>query len=159
MKITEVHDLNEVGKILLTVMNPDKKVKVVLDPDFGLKCLFVIHNSMGLTTFEAEMALVLYPQYADALLLQLLMFNLGIHLPSEVITTLNDQFNRAVHQSTLKVRHQVEDENDLLSNWSGKRLDSDDDEDNGEVPIMPVEDDFLLEWTDTWIGSDDNDGE
>lgn len=44
----------EVGKIMLTVMNPDNKVKVVLDTDFGLKCLLGIHNSMGLTTFEVE---------------------------------------------------------------------------------------------------------
>ena len=96
---------------------------------------------MDLTTFEAEVAPMLYPQYADALLLQLLMFNLGIHLPSEVIITLNDKFNRAVHQSTPKVRHQVKDEDDLLSNWSGKRLDSDDDqddEDDGEEPTMPL---------------------
>ena len=48
---------------------------------------------------------MLYPQYADSPLLQSLMFNLGIYLPSEVITMLNDQFNGAEHQSTSKVRH------------------------------------------------------
>lgn len=116
------------------------------DIDFGLKCLFGIHNSIGLTIFEVEVVPMLYPQYADALLLQSLLFNLGVHLPSEVITTLNDQFNGAEHQSTSKVRHPIEDEDDLLSNWSGKRLDNDDDEDDGEEPTVLVEDDLLSEW-------------
>ena len=31
LKITTIHGLNTVGKILLTVMNPDSKVKIVLD--------------------------------------------------------------------------------------------------------------------------------
>ncbi|KAH9681520.1 SWIM-type domain-containing protein [Citrus sinensis] len=89
------------------------------------------------------------------------MFNLGIHLPSEAITTLNDQINRAEHQSTSKVRHPTKDEDDLLSNWSGKRLGSgDDDEGDGEEPTVPVEDDLLSEWSDKGVGSnDDDDGE
>ena len=90
LKITGVHGLNEAGQILLTVMNPDNKAKVVVDSDFGLNRLFGIHNSMGLNTFEVEVVPVLYPQYPDSPLLQSLMFNLGIHLPSEAITTLND---------------------------------------------------------------------
>ena len=99
---------------------------------------------MGLNTFEVEVVPVLYPQYLDSPLLQSLIFNLRIHLPSEAITTLNDQFNRAEHQSTSKVRHPTKDEDDLLSNWLGKRLDSgDDDEGDGEEPTMPVEDDLL----------------
>ncbi|KAH9780252.1 SWIM-type domain-containing protein [Citrus sinensis] len=144
-------------------MNPDNKAKVVLDSDFGLNRLFGIHNSMGLNTFEVEVVPVLYPQYPDSPLLQSLMFNLGIHLPSEAITTLNDQFNRAEHQSTSKVRHPTKDEDDLLSNWSGKRLDNgddDDDEGDGEEPTVPAEDDLLSEWSDKGVGSnDDDDGE
>lgn len=31
MKITGVHGLNKVRKIMLTIMNPDNKVRVVLD--------------------------------------------------------------------------------------------------------------------------------
>ena len=86
------------------------------------------------------------------------MFNLGIHLPSEAITTLNDQINRAEQQSTSKVRHPTKDEDDLLSNWSGKRLDSgDDDEGDGEEPTAPIEDDLLSEWSDKEVGSNDDD--
>lgn len=44
LKIIGVYGLDEVGKILLNVMNPDKKMKVLLDLDFGLKCLIGIHN-------------------------------------------------------------------------------------------------------------------
>ncbi|KAK9193218.1 hypothetical protein WN944_003915 [Citrus x changshan-huyou] len=158
LKITGVHGLNEAGQILLTVMNPDNKAKVVVDSDFGLNRLFGIHNSMGLNTFEVEVVPVLYPQYPDSPLLQSLMFNLGIHLPSEAITTLNDQINRAEHQSTSKVRHPTKDEDDLLSNWSGKRLDSgDDDEGDGKEPTVPVEDDLLSEWSDKGVGSNDDD--
>jgi len=51
LKITIVHGLDTVGKILLTVMNPDSKVKVVLDSEYGMKCLFGFHNLMGVTTF------------------------------------------------------------------------------------------------------------
>ncbi|KAH9700194.1 SWIM-type domain-containing protein [Citrus sinensis] len=133
LKIARVHGLNEAGQILLTVMNPDNKAKVVLDSDFGLNRLFGIHNSMDLNTFEVEVVPVLYPQYPDSPLLQSLMFNLGIHLPSEAITTLNDQFNRAEHQSTSKVRHPTKDEDDLLSNWS-----DDGEEGDGEQPPPTV---------------------
>ncbi|KAK9184816.1 hypothetical protein WN943_025167 [Citrus x changshan-huyou] len=158
LKITGVHGLNEAGQILLTVINPDSKAKVVVDSDFGLNRLFGIHNSMGLNTFEVEVVPMLYPQYPDSSLLQSLMFNLGIHLPSEAITTLNDQFNRAEHQSTPKVRHPTKDEDDLLSNWSSKRLDSgDDDEGDGEEPTVPVEDDLLSKWSDKGVGSNDDD--
>ncbi|KAK9184716.1 hypothetical protein WN943_025067 [Citrus x changshan-huyou] len=60
--------------------------------------------------------------------------------------------------STPKVRHPTKDEDDLLSNWSGKRLDSgDDDEGDGEEPTVPVEDDLLSEWSDKGVGSNDND--
>ncbi|KAH9658366.1 SWIM-type domain-containing protein [Citrus sinensis] len=158
--ITGIHGLNEVGQILLTVMNPDNKVKVVVDSDFGLNRLFGIHNSMDLNTFEVEVVPVLYPQYPDSPLLQSLMFNLGIHLPSEAISTLNDQFNRAEHQSTSKVRHPTKDEDDLLSNWSGNRLDSgDDDEGDGEEPTVTVEDDLLSECSNKGVGSNDDDDE
>ncbi|KAH9744160.1 SWIM-type domain-containing protein [Citrus sinensis] len=122
LKITGVHGLNEAGQILLTVMNPDNKAKVVVDSDFGLNRLFGIHNSMGLNTFEVEV------------------------------------INRAEHQSTSKVRHPTKDEDDLLSNWSGKRLDSgDDDEGDGEEPTVLVEDDLLSEWSDKGVGSNDDD--
>ena len=78
LKITSVHGLDEAGKILLHVMNPENKVKIVLDSDFGLKCLTEIHNLMGLTTFEVDVILVLCPQYPASLLIHSLLFNLGI---------------------------------------------------------------------------------
>ena len=74
-KITTVHGLDTVGKILLTVMNPDSKVKVVLDSEYGMKCLFGFHNLMGVTTFEVEVVPVLCPQNPDAPLIQSLLFN------------------------------------------------------------------------------------
>lgn len=41
LKITGVNRLNEIGKILLNVMNPKNKM---LYSNFGLKFLFEIHN-------------------------------------------------------------------------------------------------------------------
>ena len=71
---------------------------------------------MSLTTFEVEVMPILCPQYLEARLIQLLLFNLGIQLPSEVINMLNDQSNRVVHGHTPKVSHSIEDEDELLSN-------------------------------------------
>ena len=56
-----------------------------------MECLIGFHNLMGVTTFEVEVVLVLCPQNPNAPLIQLLLFNLGVHLYSEVIDILNDQ--------------------------------------------------------------------
>ena len=61
-------------------MNSESKVKVVLDSEFGMKCLFGFHNLMGVTTFEVEVVPVLCPQNPNALLIQSLLFNLRVHM-------------------------------------------------------------------------------
>lgn len=63
LKITGVYMLNEIGKILLNVMNPKNKM---LYSNFGLKFLFGIHNWMGLNTFEVKVVPVLCPQCTEA---------------------------------------------------------------------------------------------
>ncbi|KAK9184279.1 hypothetical protein WN943_024627 [Citrus x changshan-huyou] len=166
LKITSVHGLDEAGKILLHVMNPENKVKIVLDSDFGLKCLTEIHNLMGLTTFEVDVILVLCSQYPNSPLIHSLLFNLGIQLPSEVINTLNDHFTRVdLERGTPKVSHSIKDEDELLSNRSDKRIHSDDDdeeEDEDEKVAMqppPAEDDLVLDWSDKEINNDNDGGE
>ncbi|KAK9208792.1 hypothetical protein WN944_001152 [Citrus x changshan-huyou] len=170
LKITSVHGLDEAGKILLNVMNPENKVKIVLDSDFGLKCLTGMHNLMGLTTFEVDVIPVLCPQYPDSPLIHSLLFNLGIQLPSEVINTLNDHFTRVdLERGTPKVSHSIKDEDELLSNRSDKRIHSDDDDDDDdedededeEVDVQPppAEDDLLSDWLDKEINNDDDGGE
>ena len=163
LKITSVHGLDEAGKILLNVMNPENKVKIVLDSDFGLKCLTGIHNLMGLTTFEVDVIPVLCPQYPDSPLIQSLLFNLGIQLPTEVINTLNDHFTRVdLERGTPNISHSIKDEDELLSNRSDKRIDSDDDDDEDEevaVQPPPAEDDLLSDWSDKEINNDDDGGE
>lgn len=63
LKITGVYRLNEIGKILLNVMNPKNKM---LYSNFRLKFLFGIHNWMGLNTFEVEFVPILCRQCAEA---------------------------------------------------------------------------------------------
>lgn len=52
----------------------------------------------------------------------------------------------------------------MLSNWLDKRIDSDDDEDDGEelimqlLPTVPIENDLLSDWSNKRIDSDDNNG-
>ncbi|KAH9715583.1 SWIM-type domain-containing protein [Citrus sinensis] len=178
LKITTVHGLNTVGKILLTVMNPDSKVKVVLDSEFGMKCLFGFHNLM-VTTFEVEVVPVLCPQNLDALLIQSLLFNLGVHISSEVIDMLNDQATPEVshtvqeegsnrdefddmqtgygHEATATIHEGEIDEDKLLSYWSDKRSDSDGEELVVQpIPTMPVDDIVSVEDSDDSEGSEDN---
>ncbi|KAH9671368.1 SWIM-type domain-containing protein [Citrus sinensis] len=146
LKIIIVHGLDTVGKILLTVMNPESKVRVVLDSKFGMKCLFGFHNLMGVTTFEVEVVLVLCPQNPDALLIQSLMFNLGVQLSSEVIDILNDQ-------ATSEVSHTIQEE----GNWSDKRINSDGEEPVVQpIPTMLVDDIVSVEDNDDSEGSEDN---
>ena len=84
--------------------------KVVLDSEFEMKYLFGFHNLMGVTTFEVKVMYVLCPQNPDAPLIQSLLFNLGVHLSSEVIDMLNDQ-------ATPEVSHTVQMLIKGLSRW------------------------------------------
>ncbi|KAH9655260.1 SWIM-type domain-containing protein [Citrus sinensis] len=179
LKITTVHGLDTVGKILLTVMNPDSKVKVVLDSEYGLKCLFGFHNLMGVTTFEVEVVPVLCPQNLDAPLIQSLLFNLGVHLSSEVIDILNDGGTPEVthtdqegvsnrdefddmqrgygHEATATIHEGEIDEDKLLSDWSDKRSDNDGEEPVVQpIPTMLVDDIVSVDDIDDSEGSEDS---
>ncbi|KAH9718054.1 SWIM-type domain-containing protein [Citrus sinensis] len=169
LKITTVHGLDTVGKILLTVMNPDSKVKVVLDSEYGMKCLFGFHNLMGVTTFEVEVVPILCPQNPDAPLIQSLLFNLGVHMSSEVIDILNDQGTPEVshtdqeggegygHEATATIHEGEIDEDKLLSDWSDKRSDSDGEELVVQpIPTMPVDDIVSVDDIDDSEGSQDS---
>ncbi|KAH9749969.1 SWIM-type domain-containing protein [Citrus sinensis] len=179
LKITTVHGLDTVGKILLTVMNPDSKVKVVLDSEYGMKCLFGFHNLMGVTTFEVEVVPVLCPQNPDAPLIQSLLFNLGVHLSSEVIDILNDGGTPEVthtdqergsnrdefddmqrgygHEATATIHKGEIDEDKLLSDWSDKRSDNDGEEPVVQpIPTMLVDDIVSVDDIDDSEGSEDS---
>lgn len=49
-----MYGLDTAGKVLLNVMNREKKATVVLDSIFRMKYLFRIYNSMALTMFKVE---------------------------------------------------------------------------------------------------------
>ncbi|KAK9192926.1 hypothetical protein WN944_003621 [Citrus x changshan-huyou] len=179
LKITTVHGLDTVGKILLTVMNPESKVRVALDSEFGMKCLFGFHNLMGVTIFEVQVVPVLCPQNPDAPLIQSLLFNLGVQLSSEVIDILNDQATSEVshtvqeegsnrnefddmqrgygHEAAATIHEGEIDEEELLSDWSDKMINSDGEEPVVQpIPTMHVDDIVSVEDSNDSEGSEDN---
>ena len=55
------YGLGSSSQILLNVTNPENKLKVVLDSDFGLECLLALYKRLGARVFEVDVVPVLCP--------------------------------------------------------------------------------------------------
>ena len=137
-----------------------------------------IHQILGVNTLTVEVVLVLHPQFQDSFLLQALLTNLRVILPDELITQLNEsaEGNASVggypaFGGQVVVRRQVavgeqatvgeqvivgvdeSGEDALLSNYSDRKADNDDD-----VSMEFIEAEFDSAATPTIVdeGSDDS---
>ncbi|KAH9801496.1 hypothetical protein KPL71_001059 [Citrus sinensis] len=90
VNITSPYGLDSTLKTLLNVTNLENKMKVALDSNFRLDFLRKIHHILGVNTLTVEVVPVLHPQFQDSSLLQALLTNLGVVLPDELITQLNE---------------------------------------------------------------------
>ena len=153
---------------MLNATNLENKMKVALDSKFALEFLRKIHQIVGVSTLTVEVVPILHPQFQDSSLLQALLTNLGVVLPDELITQLNESIdgNASVGGQTVVGRQaavggqvaigeqvvvgeQVAvgadkfDEDAWLSDYSDRRADSDDDDVNME--FMETEFDGAVE--------------
>ncbi|KAK9202565.1 hypothetical protein WN944_017776 [Citrus x changshan-huyou] len=156
VNITSPYGLYSTLKIMLNATNPENKMKVALDSEFALEFLRKIYQIVGVSTLTVEVVLVLHPQFQDSSLLQALLTNLGVVLPDELITQLNESVdgNASVGGQTVvgrqaAVGEQVAvgadkfDEDAWLFDYSDRRADSDDDDVNME--FMETEFDGVVE--------------